>query len=96
MELSEPMRLEFLMGYDGPFLLWIDGKPFFTDMNGINPCFPDESNKVASLSAGAHAIQVGMDLNHGQAWGFFLRFIRKDVSPAQIQSGKYARPIYGV
>ena len=27
-------KLEVLMGYDGPFRLWIDGEPFFTDMLG--------------------------------------------------------------
>ncbi|MDD5263139.1 MAG: sialate O-acetylesterase, partial [Methylacidiphilales bacterium] len=96
LELSEPMRLNFLMGYDGPFRLWIDGKSHFINMNGTNPCFADESNKPASLSAGTHLIQVGMDLNHGGAWGFFLRFIRKDVTPAQVKSGVYAKPVYGI
>jgi len=96
MRLPESMRLEFLMGYDGPFRLWVDDRPLFTDMSGINPCFPDERGKIAALSAGTHSIRVGMDLNHGQAWGFFLRFNRRDIMPAQIKSGKYKRPVYGV
>ena len=96
LKLSVPMRLQFLMGYDGPFRIWVDGKPFFTDMAGINPCVPDKSRKSLSLSAATHTIQVGMDLNQGQAWGFFLRFIREDVTRAQILSGKYARPVYRV
>lgn len=95
-ELPESMRLEFLMGYDGPFRLWIDGAPFFADLKGTNPCFPDESRKTAQLSAGAHSIRVAMDVNHGAAWGFFLRFIRKDVTQAQIKSGNYAKPGYSV
>lgn len=94
LELPDPMRLEFLMGYDGPFRLWLDGKPFFTNMNGINPCFPDESSKVATLPAGTHALQVGMDINHGAAWGFFLRFARLDLCLAQIKSGLYSKPVY--
>lgn len=94
--LSEPMRLQFLMGYDGPFRVWIDGKPFFIDMAGINPCVSDKSRKSISLSAGRHTIHVAMDLNHGQAWGFFLRFIRGDLTRAQILSGKFARPVYRV
>jgi sialate O-acetylesterase len=90
--LPEAMKLEFLMGYDGPFRLWLDGKPFFTDMHGINPCFADESSKLTSLSKGKHRIDIGMDIQHGTAWGFFLRFIRKDVNLSQVKSGQYAKP----
>lgn len=93
-ELPEPMRLEILMGYDGPFRLWLDGKPFFADINGTNPAFPDQGRKGISLKAGRHDITVAMDLNVGRAWGFFLRFERKDLTLAQIKSGTYARPTY--
>ncbi len=86
LHLSEPMKLEFLMGYDGPFRLWLDGKPLFVNMAGTNPCIPDESGKTVSLSAGAHEIHVGLDLNNGQAWGFFLRFARQDLT------GRKSRP----
>jgi hypothetical protein len=96
LHLSEPMRLEFLMGYDGPFRLWLDGQPFFKNMKGINPCFPDESGKTASLIAGTHDLHVGMDLNDGRAWGFFLRMARKDVTAKQIRTGEYVKPIYSV
>ncbi|MEM1059295.1 MAG: sialate O-acetylesterase [Verrucomicrobiota bacterium] len=94
MTLPEPMRLEVLMGYDGPFRLWIDGEPFFTDMAGINPCFADESSKTVRLKKGSHQLAVGMDIRRGQSWGFFLRFVRQDVSAAQRESGGYARPAY--
>jgi len=93
-ELPEPMRLDVLMGYDGPFRLWLDGKPFFTNIEGTNPAFPDQSRESTSLKAGLHKITVAMDLNEGQAWGFFLRFERKDLTLAQIKSGVYARPNY--
>jgi len=96
LHLSEPMKLEFLMGYDGPFRLWLDSKPFFKDMAGINPCFPDESAKTASLEAGPHELHVGMDLNEGRAWGFFLRMARKDVTTEQMQSGDFVKPSYSV
>ncbi len=92
--LPEPMRLEFLMGYDGPFRLWLNGKPFFKDLNGTNPCYADESSKKASLAAGMHEVRIAMDINRGQAWGFFLRFARLDVTPAQIKSGDYAKAEY--
>jgi sialate O-acetylesterase len=96
LEVPEAMRLEFLMGYDGPFRLWLDGKPFFTDMAGTNPCFPDESSKTAALEAGKHRITVGMDIHHGVAWGFFLRFARKGLKPAQLRAGDFAKPAYGL
>lgn len=73
-ELKHAAALEFLMGYDGPFRLWLDGKPFFTNVRGTNPCIADESGKIARLAAGHHEIVVGMDINHGMSWGFFLRF----------------------
>ena len=96
LHLSEPMKLEFLMGYDGPFRLWLDEKPLFKNMAGTNPCLPDESRKSARLEAGAHDLHVGMDLNEGRAWGFFLRLARKDVTREQIRSGDYAKPAYSV
>jgi sialate O-acetylesterase len=98
LELSEPMKIEFLMGYDGPFRLWVDGKPLFCNPNGKNPCLPDESARTLALPAGVHAITVAMDLeNEGiGSWGFFLRFRRVDVTAKQIETGDYAKPTYSV
>ena len=93
-ELPEPMRLEVLMGYDGPFRLWIDGEPFYTDMNGLNPCLPDEYARRTALAAGSHRLDVGMDTNNGQAWGFFLRLLRLDVPKSRIAAKDYAVPEY--
>jgi hypothetical protein len=93
-ELSEPMTLRVLMGYDGPFRLWIDGKPFFADFDGVNPCLPDKAEKTIALKNGVHDIHVGLDLMHGRTWGFFLRFARKDITPSQRGSGEYAKPVY--
>jgi sialate O-acetylesterase len=93
-ELPEAMKLQVLLGYDGPFRLWIDGKSVFTDMNGINPCLPDAVARPVALAAGVHRITVGMDLNQGRAWGFMLRFVRQDVSAAQIAAKSFAVPAY--
>ena len=93
-ELGEPMTLRFLMGYDGPFRLWLDGEPFFTDLEGVNPCLADKAEKVAALKTGVHEICIGMDLARGKSWGFFLRFARKDITPSQRASNEYAKPIY--
>ena len=89
-QIDEPMKVLFLMGYDGPFRLWLDGKLHFEDLAGTNPCFADQSEKRIALSSGPHRITVGMDLDGGKAWGFFLRFIRTDVSARRIASGDYA------
>lgn len=93
-ELAEPMKLRVLMGYDGPFRLWLDGKPFFADLEGVNPCLPDKAEKTIALKRGVHDIHIGMDLAHGRSWGFFLRFARKDITPKQRVSGDYAKPVY--
>jgi len=96
LHLDEPMKLQVLMGYDGPFKLWLDEKSFFTDMDGINPCVPDKGKKVVELGRGTHDIRVGMDLDSGKSWGFFVRFQRLDVTKAQLRSGKYVKPVYSV
>lgn len=93
-DLPEPMQLDVLAGYDGPFRLWIDRKPCLDALDGTNPCVPDEGRKAVFLPAGIHELTVAMDLNGGLAWGFFLRFRRRDVSPARIVSGDYPRPAY--
>jgi sialate O-acetylesterase len=92
--LDEPMKLEFMMGYDGPFRLWLDGKPFFVDMKGINPCFADESSRTSVLQPGTHDLTVGMDTNSGLAWGYFLRVARRDIRKAQVESGGFVKPVF--
>lgn len=92
--LPEAMTLRCLMGYDGPFVLWVDGHRIYLDEKGTNPARPDEAGKSAKLIAGRHELQVAMDINEGSAWGFFLRFHRQDVSKKQILSGDYLRPEY--
>jgi len=94
LELPEPMTLEFRMGYDGPFRLWVDGEVFFTDPGGTNPAVPDAKRKLLRLDKGIHDLHVLMDLNGGRAEGFFLRFVRTDVSSKAARSGTYAKPVY--
>jgi len=94
--LPEPMEIEFLMGYNGPFRLWLNRHPLFCNTKGTNPCLPDESTKRVALPAGLHTITVAMDLDHGGSSGFFLRFRRVDVTPRQIETGDYAKPTYSI
>jgi sialate O-acetylesterase len=35
-----------------------------------------------------------MDLNGGAAWGFFLRFCRRDVAKKHLRAEDYLRPEY--
>lgn len=92
--LPETMKLDFMLGYDGPFRMWIDGVPFYTDLDGINPCVADEFSKTTTLKAGEHVVTVAMDLNGGVAWGFFLRLRRADLSAKEIREGTFGRPVY--
>ncbi|HSI07716.1 MAG: sialate O-acetylesterase [Rariglobus sp.] len=94
--LAEAMKLEFLIGYDGPFRMWIDGAPFYTDIGGINPCLADEFSTTTTLPAGEHTLTVAMDLADGSSWGFFLRLCRQDLSAAEIRKGEFARPAYAL
>lgn len=92
LDLPEAMHLEFRFGYDGPFRLWIDQKPFFTDLKGAVPAKVDGSQKAIKLAAGRHRLTVAMEVN--KASGFMLRFVRKDVSQAQLKAWSYRLPVY--
>jgi sialate O-acetylesterase len=93
---DEPMKLEILLGYDGPIRLWLDGQQAFIDMQGTNPCLADKSRAPLQLEPGTHAITVGMDLNLGGAWGFMLRFARRDVTVEQVRTGAVKKATYSV
>ena len=77
---DQARTVELLMGYDGPFRLWINGRAFFCNAAGANPCLPDESGKRITLPAGRHEFLAGMDIAYGRTWGFFLRW--RDVKAA--------------
>jgi hypothetical protein len=95
-ELPEPMRLQFRIGYDAPIRLWLDDALFFEDLAGTNPAVVDKSGKTGAVPTGRHRITVAMDINGGLAWGFYLRFRRVDLTAAQVKKGGYALPGYSV
>ena len=64
----------------------------FRDLNGTNPAIPDAGVARLNLAQGKHRIAVAMDLNGGRAWGFFLRFKRRDISKARIATRDFAVP----
>lgn len=92
--LTEPMKLKFLIGYDGPIRLWVSGVPLFQDMKGTNPCIADAKNKVLALDRGDHVVTLAMDTNSGKAWGFFLRFERMGLSQEACRKKTFTKPEY--
>lgn len=92
--LSEPMLLEFNLGYDGPFRLWINDQTAYSDHSGTGPCLPDEFSHRTMLAAGQHMLTVAMELGSTNPWGFFFRMQRRDLTAAQIRGGRFAMPAY--
>jgi hypothetical protein len=90
---GEPMKLNLRLGYDGPIQVWINDKPVCGDPNGTNPAVPDEEIVPLSLAQGKHRLTGAMDLREGLAWGFFLRFHRRDLTKAQVAKGNFAVPV---
>ena len=91
--LNKPMKLNVRLGYDGPIKLWIDDKTVFADPNGTNPAIADKIIVPVNLGRGTHRLSVAMDLHGGLAWGFFLRFNRRDITKAQLAGGGFTLPV---
>lgn len=91
--LDEAMKLNLRVGSDGPIRVWIDNRPMVQDLNATNPAILDTHIRPLSLRKGRHRISVAMDLNEGRAWGFYLRFSRRDVGRNRIINRAYAVPV---
>ena len=78
-ECSEPMKLDALLGYDGPAAVWVDGRKLFTDPTGTNPAEPADARIAFDVAPGPHEALVALGSNKGQAWGIFLQFERTDL-----------------
>jgi hypothetical protein len=79
------MKLNLLLGYDGPVKVWIDGREVYYDPRGTNPACPDAAKIPFKATKGMHEILVALDSNAGKAYGIFLRFARLDFSPRMIE-----------
>ena len=73
------MKLQLLLGYDGPVKAWIDGREIFHDPNGTNPAKSDNAKILFDADKGKHEALIALDSNHGKAWGIFLCFERPDL-----------------
>ena len=82
--LSEPMRIQALLGYDGPVAAWLDDQLVYRDINGTNPAWMDQGEgKPLLLKPGKHTITIALGTQDGNAWGVFLRLTRKAKSPSK-------------
>lgn len=81
-----------LLGYDGPFRLAIDGVEVHRDMKGTNPAIADSVTLSHRFTAGRHQACVLMDLNGGNAWGFWFRLALPGITPAMQRTTGPALP----
>ena len=65
---------EIRLGHDGGAKLFVDRKPVAEQLERRNPGTPDRTVACVKLSKGVHTLQVALDTDSGQGWGFFLRF----------------------
>ena len=65
---------EIRLGHDGGAKLFVDRQPVAQQLERRNPGTPDRTVARVKLSKGVHTLQVALDTDHGQGWGFFLRF----------------------
>jgi hypothetical protein len=87
LDCPEPMQLELRLGYDGPVRMWIDSQLRYYDPAGANPAVADAAKVPFTAAVGKHEVIVALSSNRGQAWGIFLRVIRKNVTARQLRLG---------
>ena len=70
---GESMKLNLLLGYDGPVKMFCDGKEIYCDMKGTNPIIKDQHKVPCALSKGIHEFVIALASSRGAAWGLCLR-----------------------
>jgi sialate O-acetylesterase len=76
---AEDMKVDILLGYDGPVKVWFDGHEIYYDPTGTNPARIDDVKLPVAMKTGDHEVLIALGSNSGKAWGIFLRYARKDV-----------------
>ncbi len=74
-------RFTALIGYDGPVVMWVNGKKVFADFAGANPAMRDEEEIPFTAKTGENEIMVALHSDGGKAWGIYLRL--KRLTPRQ-------------
>ncbi len=88
----DAIEARLLLGYDGPFRLAIDGVEVHRNMHGTNPAIADSVTLAHRFTAGRHQACVLMDLNGGNAWGFWFRLAMPGITPAMQRTQGPALP----
>ena len=81
---GRPMKLNLLLGYDGPVKVWLDRRAVFCDPKGTNPARPEDAVIPFAATPGRHRVLVALG-SHGAAWGVYLRLERTDVSRSVVR-----------
>lgn len=79
-ECPKAMKLNALLGYDGPVRVWINGKAIYHDANGRNPAIIDAAILPFTARPGTNEVVIALSTNKGRAWGIYLRFQRTDLA----------------
>jgi hypothetical protein len=83
----EAMKLELLLGYDGPITAWVDNKRVLCDPDGTNPAIADQHVMPFGARTGGHEVVIALGNQSGRAWGVWVRLARRDVAKAALLAG---------
>ncbi|NQU11088.1 sialate O-acetylesterase [bacterium] len=94
---AEPMKLQLVLGYDGPTKVWLNGREVQWDPEGTNPSGTADDFVPFEATAGEHEMLVAFGNNNGNAWGIHLRLERVDLPERLIRKGTdaYRLPVFG-
>lgn len=73
MDVGANNRGDLYLGYDGPIVVWMNGKKVF-EGPGDNPAFPDKTKLAVELKQGKNRVTIALDTHGGNAWGIFARY----------------------
>jgi len=60
-----------LLGPDGPFKVWVNGKAVSAHPEGTNPAIPAQYQVKIRWQKGGNTIVIAIASNHGNAWGLY-------------------------
>ena len=89
---ASEMRLNLVLGYDGPVKAWVNGRKVFHDPSGTNPATPQKGVGAFKAKAGDHELVVALGTNSGNAWGIYVRLERLGVSAKALRDVTYELP----
>lgn len=64
---------ELRLGADGPFRVWVNGKPVGAERRASNPALADQYRFPVAWKKGSNEVIVALNSNWGKAWGVMVR-----------------------